>query len=248
MRSLLLALSFLTTLPVGARPGDPARALRWFPLVGGVIGMVLVAVDALARPVFPLPLRSVIVLAASWLLTGGLHLDGLADTFDGLAAGGDRKRALTVMRDSRIGSAGATALVLTLLLKLGALLELEGGVRSMALLMGPVIGRQAMVIMLSVHPYAREDGLAGGFFGHGKGELIWSLLLTAGLSLAAWYVWGGGVGLLVGATVALSGAWLLGRHIARRIGGMTGDTLGAVGELTEVLWLLAVTALRGTWG
>jgi len=248
MRLFFLALSFLTTLPVKApaKPGDLARATRWFPLVGGVIGVLLVTTDLVTRLVFPLPVRSVIILFVAWLLTGGLHLDGLADTFDGLAAGGDRERALRVMRDSRIGSAGATALLLTLLLKLGALLELEGEARSLALVMGPVVGRQAMVIMLSAYPYARENGLAGSFR-QGKGELPKSFLLTACLSLVVWCLWGGGGGLLVSVAVALSGAWLLGWFIARRIGGMTGDTCGAVGELAEALWLLAVTACRGAW-
>ncbi|HTG12268.1 MAG TPA: adenosylcobinamide-GDP ribazoletransferase, partial [Candidatus Eisenbacteria bacterium] len=167
MGSLILALRFLTVVPVPGREsaGPPAlgRAAWWFPVVGlmlgGALALAALAVDAL----FP-PLVAAALLLTGWkVATGGIHLDGLADSLDGLA-GGDPARRLAIMRDSRIGVFGATGLVLFCLLAVSALAALSPSLRLRLLVLAPVIGRVAPVLAGAwVAPATPGQGLGAAF-------------------------------------------------------------------------------------
>jgi adenosylcobinamide-GDP ribazoletransferase len=227
----LVAFRYLTILPLprSRAPGDLGRAAGWFPVVGLVLGACLALASLGVDRLVP-PGVGAILLVALWAaLTGGLHLDGLADTCDGLGGGWSRERALSIMRDARSGPYGVTAIVLVLGLKAAALGSLPEGLAWRALLLAPVLGRAGPLLLARLCPPARPDG-AGHAFSAGA---RWPTLIVGGfvallVSVATLGAWGtlvfGGSGLL---------AWGLAGHLRRRLGGFTGDTLGALVEATE---------------
>jgi adenosylcobinamide-GDP ribazoletransferase len=229
-----IALQFLSSLPIRL-PGMPAprelgRSLLFYPLVGLLFGMILWALDGLLQGA-PLLLHAALLLTVWVLLSGGLHLDGLADSADAWLGGfGDRERTLTIMKDPRSGPIAVVTLVLVLLLKFAALLALIEQPHSVVLIIVPLIARSAMLGLFLTTPYVRPGGLGQALADHlprlaGMQVLAASALacvLVAGLS-----------GVLAVVLAALVFAWL--RHaMLRRLGGTTGDTAGALLELLEM--------------
>ncbi|MBN2905096.1 MAG: adenosylcobinamide-GDP ribazoletransferase [Rhodobacteraceae bacterium] len=241
-----LALQFLTRLPLGrGAPYSPeamARAVAWFPAVGLVTGGLAAAVFWAGWAMFSAPVGAILALLAGVLVTGGLHEDGLADLADGLGGGATRARALEIMRDSRIGSYGALALGLGLALKAAALAGMGPGAALGALVGAHVLGRYAMVWLMGALPYARTDGAAGfarpGLDAGGR-------RLALGTALAAlagiWILAGIGAALVAALWVAVCGRVFAG-YLHRRLGGYTGDALGALEQLIEAGVLLCVLA------
>lgn len=251
MRLFLVALQFLTRLPVRLERFEPAwlnDCVRHFPLVGALVGGAGAAVLWGSAQVWPAWVAALLALAAMVALTGGFHEDGLADTFDALGGVVPRDRALAIMKDSRIGSYGALALGLSLLLRAALLAVLAtrpmpGAVA--ALLASHAFARTAAVGVMASLPY-------GGDADHAKAKplalavaprnlgiaLGWCGLLV--LALAAWGVDPArlGLALLAAAGVAV----LMRRWLHRRLGGYTGDGLGATEQLAEIAVLLAFTA------
>ncbi len=232
MRSLRLALQFLTILPfrlsgtVG--PADLRTALSWFPLAGLMIGGGLAA---LAQAGLQGRLGCLILVVVGVLLTGCLHLDGLADLADACCARKDREGRLAVMKDPRIGAAGATVILLALLLRWEMMASLAGNPLLRALLAAPVLGRSAMVLALRMPP-ARPDGTGLAQAWGPPSGLASFLALGAVLLLPSFLIgWPQGLavsGLSLLALVLVSGvAW-------RTLGGVTGDVCGAAGELAEL--------------
>jgi adenosylcobinamide-GDP ribazoletransferase len=245
----VLALQFLSAVPiplgVPATPAHLGRALALFPLAGAALGLVLVGVDAALRLVLPLTVVSVLVVGAGTLLTGGLHLDGLMDSADGVFGGRTVDRRLEIMRDSRVGSFGVLAGALQLLLKVAALAALAVEARGPILVVSLVAGRLAMVLAVWLRPYARPDGLGAGFkAGLRPTGVSVAVAFAAG---AAWLALGpAGLLLVAVATGVAAGAagWL-----ARRLGGgLTGDTYGALSEVAEAAVLLGALAALGRPG
>ncbi len=246
MRRLLAGVAFLTRLPVPAEPpfgaDDVARATLLFPVVGLLVGGVQAAVAALLGSQLPPAVTAVLVLAVAAVLTGALHLDGLADAADGFGGGRTRDDVLRIMRDHAIGAYGAVALFLLLAVKLAALSALIGDGRgTAAIVLGACLGRWSLVPLARFSRYARdvEAGL-GARLGERIGRLEWlgatALAIVAALFLA------GGLGVVHLAAVAAL-TWLGHIHCRRRIGGITGDTMGANCELSEALVYLLVLAL-----
>ena len=238
-RTFLAAVQFLTTLPVRAAftAEEIGRSAAWFPVVGLAIGGLLVAADlAAAWAGMPPALRAMGAIALSAALSGGLHLDGLADTADGFLSSRKPERILEIMRDSRIGAMGTLALFFVLGMKAASIAGLaDGPARSAALLLAPVFGRSLQVVGLTWLPYARpEGGLASAFLPHRSPAVgLWASMVPA---LAAGAVLGlQSAFLLAGASLLLVLWWA--RTCRTLIGGMTGDTLGALSELGEVLVL-----------
>jgi len=234
---LLVALGFLTRLPVPAavfaRPQAQSRSLPWYPLVGLLVGALLAALAWLLRDSGQLLSAGLVVAAWSWL-TGGLHLDGLADSADAWVGGmGDRARTLEIMKDPRSGPAGVTAVVLVLLVKFAALASLPAPA-SLALLAAPMLARAALTGAFLVTPYVRPGGLGAGLAPASKIACGAAVLLA--VLATAMYVPRGGWVLLV--TIAVF--WLCRRACMRRLGGMTGDTCGALAELMEVAVLVTL--------
>jgi len=251
MKGLLLALAFLTRLPVPAVDPDPlavGHSLAWYPFVGALIGALLAGVATLLGACLPAaPGVTAVLMVAFWAwLTGGLHLDGLADTADAAAAGGDRTRRLAVLQDPRAGPAGVVAVVLVLLAKYAALAHLlPAGGAMIALVIAPVIGRSLVVAAFMSTPYVRAGGLGEALARHHDRRAC-----LAGLALTVI-----GLGVLAGPAAALalvlSNAALLlywRRSALRDFGGFTGDLAGALVERAETLSLICLVVMTGSAG
>jgi adenosylcobinamide-GDP ribazoletransferase len=235
------ALRFLTIIPV---PGLPAmsetaigRAIPLFPLAGLLLGLLLAGLGAVLGPLWSEGVRAVGLVVAWGVLTAGLHLDGLSDTFDGVLSWRSRERKLEIMRDSRIGAMGALALAAVLALKI-ALLASAGAAWLPAIVLAPVLGRWADVYGIVFFPAAREGGLGKSFQSMLGPRDFAVASLTA---LAAALLLAGPRGLVALLLVWLV-AHLLGRWWTRDLGGLTGDTYGALCEIGEVVALAALTA------
>lgn len=242
MNSFFAALEFLTLFPCPERAERPAdelgRAAIFFPLVGLLLGAILVVVDFLLSPFASPALTAAILIAILALLTRGLHLDALGDTFDGLGAGGDRQRILQVMDDSRTGAFGVIAIVLTLFLKIHALQSMDAE-RWRALLAAPVLGRWSMVL-LGYRSKAAKSGLGSTFTEYLSTRHLIAASLIA-LLLAIVILRAAGVALAIYVAVFVL---VCKNYFYRRLSGVTGDTLGAAGELceTSVMIFLALGA------
>ncbi len=183
--AFLLALGFLTRLPLPAPPGDMAAALRYLPAAGALIGAAAAAVLAAAAAVLPMAPAVLLSIAATCLLTGALHEDGLADTFDAIGAG-SRERALEIMRDSRIGTFGALALGLVLALKATALAAMPLGLAAAALVAGHAASRFSCLVVIATSRYVRPTGTAGfAAPGPGPGGLAVAAATAAATLLGA---------------------------------------------------------------
>ena len=245
----LFALQFLTVVPPLVRrlPTIPelGAAEAFFPLVGLLLGLGLVGLDLLLSGQLQSGVRDVILVATLAAATGALHLDGVVDTFDGVFARGDPEARLQVMRDPRAGAFGVAALICLLLLKVAALGALPDQLRAAALVLGPCLGRWAIVQATWTFPYARRDGLGRDFkdgirAGHAALGAAWAA------AAAVWLVGASGL-VLVGAVAGL--VWAVGRLLVARLGGLTGDTYGALCEVVEATtWLALGSALMARSG
>jgi len=236
LRGVVAAFSFMTRVPVWRGPvleADLGRSVGFFPLVGLVLGLALTGFAFASHAVFSPLLLAVLLVALLAALTGGLHLDGMADLFDALGSGrGDRVRMLAIMRDSRIGSHGAAGLTLLLVAKVAALTRVLETHDLVVVLAFPAIARWAVTPLVVLFPYARPEGLGRAFHGAGRRELA----IAAAIAAAAVAALGTrlllptlGAGLLVMAM----GWWL-----SRRLGGLTGDIYGAGIEMAELIVLV----------
>jgi adenosylcobinamide-GDP ribazoletransferase len=239
LRPIAAAFAFLTRLPlgsqtVGAGAGELGRSITWFPLVGAALGTILIGTERLLRGHLSAGLAAVGLVALLAMLTGGLHLDGLADLFDALGGGrGDRARMLEIMKDSRIGAHGAAALFLVLAGKALAAGEAIQRGESWRLFAAPVLARWAVIPLLIFFRYARADGLGKPFHRDGRlAHLLGATALCA--ALVGWL----GRPVLLPAGAALAAALAVGMWIDRRLGGLTGDVYGAAIELSELAFLV----------
>ncbi len=239
--ALLLALAFLTILPVrfGSKTTDAdlAASRFFYPFIGGFLGLMLAGTSwGLSQASLSPQVAAFVILALWVILSGGLHLDGLADTFDGLFLWGDAGRRLEVLRDPHVGSYGVTALVLVLLGKLAALETLAETDRSLALLGASIVARCLVLTSAGVSTYARPSGTGRILIDATRpieAALATGLALAVGAALAGW------VGLLasLGALGVAAGLTIVAQ---RRLGGITGDILGALVELSELAYLLVL--------
>jgi adenosylcobinamide-GDP ribazoletransferase len=242
VNGLVAALRYLTIVQVGPsrsldQDATPGAAAPWFPIVGAGLGLGLVATEWLTALLFPSLLTALLTVTVWKLLTGGLHLDGLADCLDGLL-GLDAEHRLAIMRDSRIGAFGAIGLILFLLLEIAAVSELAAGTRWRALLAAPVVARAMPPLLGCLFPPARPEG-HGAEFRAGLSPLAAPVALGVALVIAVLALGALGALALAAATLVAVG---LARFFAGRLGGITGDVLGAAVETAELTTLLTVTA------
>jgi adenosylcobinamide-GDP ribazoletransferase len=249
MKVLLLALQFLTAIPVRVSgeigPRLTAQAMAWFSVVGLMLGAVLALFDVGLRAVFPPAVGAALLLAAWVALTGALHLDGFLDCCDGLLAARPPERRLEILRDTRVGAFAVVGAICLLLVKFAALLELPVGYRMAALLVIPALSRAAMVYAARAYPYARSEPGLGQLFREG---LTWREVIVA----AAVAILAAGLALGVAGLALALCVWLMTVTIAwwvrRRIPGLTGDVYGAIDELAEVGALLCLLVVgRFPW-
>jgi adenosylcobinamide-GDP ribazoletransferase len=234
MLPLWIALQFLSSLPIRL-PGMPepeqlGRSLLFYPLVGLLFGLILWGLNLLLAGA-PLFLHVALLLTVWVLLSGALHLDGLADSADAWLGGfGDRERTLTIMKDPRSGPIAVVTLVLVLLLKLAALLALIELGQGLALIIVPVLGRAALLGLFLTTPYVRAGGLGQALADHLPRRAGWGVL---GMSALGCALIAGFAGIV--AVVICVGMFVWLRQVMmRRLGGTTGDTAGALLELLEM--------------
>ncbi len=254
MNGLRSAIGFLTILP--AAPGDAAGGLAsartWFPVVGLILGAILVAADLLLRSVdsmvtqgdstLPPLLSAVLLTVILVVLTRALHLDGFMDCCDALFGGFDRKRRLEILRDPHVGAFAVTGVVCLLLLKASAILALPQAGRLWVLLLFPCLSRWAVVLAMELFPYVRSGGIGTPFLNNTRRwQVAFALLVTV---IAALVI--AGVAGLVLVAVTSAVAWCVGAWASKQLGGVTGDVYGAVIEVSEVAVLLVGVFLSPT--
>jgi adenosylcobinamide-GDP ribazoletransferase len=255
IKSLVNAVHFLTIVTVskGHEPeeGSLAKSMIYFPLIGFLIGVLLVYLDKVMMLIaLPQTIANVLLVAVSVLVTRAIHIDGFADTLDGLMGGYDRSSRLSIMRDSRLGTAGAIGIFFVLAIKYVSLNNLFESEKVAALLTAPMLARWSQALMVFKAGYGRDEGMGKAFVGHLRASSLAAASAFA-IGLSAFVV----VRLdvlsvvlifsLVGGVVFLTflGRW----YLVRKLGGVTGDAIGAMSELNEVLvYLLFVVFASGT--
>lgn len=245
IKSFLLAVQFLTALPIKIKQFDEsklAQSLIFFPLVGILLGTILIWINnvlySLNFQEFSLDIIIVIALIA---LTGGLHLDGLSDTFDGISSGKNKEETLAIMRDSHAGVMGISSVISIILLKIALLYSINAELKPIALLLMCVSGRWSMVFSMFLFPYARPEGKARAFIRGMNSKIFFFATLIA---IACVYLIWNAKGLLILIIIACF-TWIFGRIIRNKIGGITGDTIGATNEIMETVALLGVCLTKG---
>lgn len=266
MKGFLLLLSFMTRIPMPKIDYDEeklGKSMKYFPLVGVVIGFILLFFSILFSYILKnlsfsafLPIIILVVILTDLISTGALHLDGLADTFDGIFSYRSKHKMLEIMKDSRLGSNGALALILYFLIKfilLYSLLIENQGETIFAILTYPVVARLCSVISCASSPYARGSGMGKTFVDNTKttGLIIAALITVVYSGAILFYMIGSrfnyslpldflmksfSINLLIIAILGLF-AYAFSKLIERKIGGITGDTLGALLEISSLVYL-----------
>lgn len=246
LRGLVTALRTLTALPVPGRDaGRFSDSLYWFPLVGLVIGTLEALLARFGVLAGWYEMAALLALGGGIILTRGLHADGLADLADGFFGGRNREAALRIMKDPNVGSFGSLALILVMLFKFVCLLELARYGAFGTMTAGVLLARMGQVLLATWLPYARAEGGTATAFVEGAG---WPHLVVVVASAFVFLLYPVGFGwsrtlfLMVSAAASTLALGLLSR---RKIGGVTGDVLGACSELTEAfVWFAAVLSIR----
>lgn len=244
LHKFITALQFLTVFRIRkdheVDENDLARSMVYFPFVGFVVGIVLVYADKVLLRLFPDTLANIFLVLLSVLITRALHIDGLADSMDGIMGGRDPESRLAIMRDSRIGTAGVVGVFFVLLIKIVCLNNFFDEYKAAALLTAPAFSRWAQMLMMFEANYGREDGMGKAFVGHVRlGGLVAASIVSLGISAFVIINEPSSIALAVGIPCLVALFTLLWRwFIVRKVGGVTGDSVGAVSEMTEALTLL----------
>ena len=240
LTNLALTIAFLTRVPLPKRLGDKishdaslAEAAGFFPVTGFLIAIPIALLWFCTSLILPVTVAAGLALALSVLLTGGLHEDGLADCADGLGATPKRERSLEIMRDSRIGTYGAIALVFSIGLRWAAL----AGV--LAILITMTVSRSAMTLAMRYSSYAREDGLGKQASNMPSSQFLLAMAIAVLVAAVLGWHWG-----LAALALGLSSSWLFLKYLEKRLGGYTGDGLGAMEQITGTVILIT---LGGAW-
>lgn len=243
MKHFITGLQFLTRIHISRQsewsPESFGRSVKFFPLIGAILGILLVMINHLFAEYLPFTgfympphVLTTLLILANIILTGGLHCDGLMDTMDGIFSGRSKERMLEIMKDSRVGANGVMAFVLLIILKWSLIMDISPLSLPTALLIMPILGRFAMVIGITAFPYARPDGIGKAFAQYAdKYTLYIGLLLTLMIIVPV-----GKQAILSLAIVSLCTV-LFARFVTNLLGGLTGDIYGAISELAEILVL-----------
>lgn len=241
MDDFLTGLQFLTRISIKTKKqwslDSFSRSVKFFPIIGGIIGLLLTGIVYGAQNFWgvklPLHLMAVSIILFEIIITGGLHCDGLMDTVDGVFSGKSRERMLEIMKDSRVGAFGAMSFCLLIVMKYSLILDIEPMLLPIAIFVMPIIGRTAVVMVITLYPYARVDGLGKGLSQCEHKNTLYIAGLIAILLLVPF-----GKLVLLSSGVAIAFAILVAEYVSKRLGGLTGDVYGAVVELTELVALV----------
>jgi adenosylcobinamide-GDP ribazoletransferase len=241
MNAFIASLQFISALPLGKpRPFDPRGIIIHFPLAGLAIGLLLALFDLIASAIWPPLVASALDVVLLAAITGAFHLDGLADMADGLYGHRDREKALAIMKDSRVGAMGLVAVACALLVKTAGLGSVDHA-RFLALLVVPALSRSAMMVGMRVLPYARgKEGTGSPFFETPLSTMDFKYV-AAPVVLSLFLGWRG---LLMNLFFIVATATLVLLY-RRKLGGITGDLLGAMVEILEPILFLALCAGGG---
>ena len=244
----LVALNFLTIIRAPWRrevsPEELGRSLSYFPVVGIVIGLILVGLNWGLSLILPSSVANILLIVSLTLISGALHIDGFIDTCDGIAGHKTVEARWQVMRDSRVGGFGVVGACLLLLVKYISLNNVPEPILMTTLIIMPAVSRWAMVYAIFAYPYARPSGLGKVF----KQETSWPRLLMATLISLAVVILAGlaGLAIILGLAIML-GVWIMvlimATYLKRKFAGLTGDTYGAINEAAEVGILILVCLL-----
>lgn len=234
-------MGFLTVIPFPLKsklkPADMGRAMTFFPVTGALIGGILIILNVVLSHMFPMAVVDFILIVSLALITGGIHLDGLADTFDGLYGGKTREEALRIMKDSRVGAIGVVSLILVIGLKYTTLQSIPEGSKHIALVAMPLLSRWSMVLMAYLSRYARHTAGTGRDFVETVSLLNFSIATVFALVIGiAALGWKGGLIITFIGSITIIGV----AYFKHRLGGVTGDVLGGLNEVNEVMVLLAI--------
>ncbi|MBI5417137.1 adenosylcobinamide-GDP ribazoletransferase [Candidatus Poribacteria bacterium] len=233
MQSFFIALQFLTILPVEIkseiRPEDFGKALIYFPIIGLLIGIFLALIFSLFN-FFPGLVLSAMLLIVPIIITGGIHLDGLADTCDGLYGFKPKEKILEIMRDSHIGAMGAIGIAASLILKFSLLSAIKHEILWKLLILMPLFARWVQVLACYSSNYARNDGKAKYFMEYAdKNKFIITTIFTFLIFLLLLKIKG-----IILFSISIIQILIFMNYIKMRIDGMTGDTIGAISEIAEI--------------
>ena len=233
----------MTRIPIKADVGfdeEFHKSIVYFPLVGLIIGAISFIIGSLSSIIFDTFLTSILIVACEVILTGGLHIDGLGDTFDAIYSNRDKERMLEIMKDSHVGSNAVLAIIILLLLKIAAYLELSGETLTWVLLTMSVATRTFMVVFIVNFPYARKEGIGHMFTKYAKPFYTYiAFAVCAGIIAAC------GLQYLAVAGICFTVTLIIAQYLKTQLGGLTGDTYGALTECGNVIYLLtAVFLLR----
>lgn len=255
MNGLALLFRFMTRLPMGFEPEFDSdrlgKSMKFFPIVGMVIGIInfLFFILFAKTVVYSSLVMIALLVIVESILTGGLHLDGLADTFDGIFSYRSKQKMLEIMKDSRLGTNGGLVLILYFIVKIVLLYDIEvyGGIpAALVLLIVPVMARLNSVVNCASAPYARPTGMGKTFVDNtnGVGVLI-ATILTVAFTGGVCYLFELPYELLIAIPILMILGFGFAKLMTRKIGGITGDTLGAVVELSEIIAIFLIYAISG---
>jgi len=236
-------IQFLTRIPLpfnlNVTEEDFTEGVIYFPVVGALIGVLMMFVLKLTESFVSGLVLSVLLVTFQIFLTGGLHLDGLADSFDGLYSNRSKERVLEIMKDSRVGSNGALALIILILMKVALFSEIIYSYHRVAIIiLTPAFARYTVIVASRISDYAREKGMGNFFIGKTKNDhLVMGTIFVLMMSLF-------NPTNLIALGAATVFAVLYSFHVKKKIGGMTGDTLGAMIEMSELVILTVFLFLR----
>lgn len=237
LKQIIASIQFMTRIPININMEMDektfGRSSRYFTLIGAIIGSILIVIAYLSNKVFQPFTTAVIILVSEMILTGGLHLDGYMDTCDGLLSGRKKERIFEIMKDSRVGAMGITGFFILVILKISLYTELASSIMYPIIFTMPIIGRWTMIYTITFFPYAREDGLGNIFKKEADKK---SFLLVSLISALPFILFLPKMMLIsIPLTTILSLIFING--INKKLNGHTGDTYGAVNEITEILYL-----------
>ena len=246
LHALRASLTFLTRIPVGGFPYPPKTwewISIWFPLVGALLGalqaLIWVGMDGHSDPT-----RAIVVVIVGLVVTGGFHEDGLSDSVDALGGAYDRDNVMRILKDSRIGAFGALALIVALMLKVSLLVDL-GALAPVGLVLGQSLSRALPVMQLGVQPYARRDDPQSKSRDVARSGRAQAFIAAAWVGAIAWgaLAWGVPAHGVIGALGAmLAVGVVLGVYFQRRAGGLTGDFMGTLQQVSELGILMALVS------
>jgi len=234
-----IALSFLTVVPTPelseCSEQDIRESMVFFPFIGFLIGIVLLFLNISLSPFCSQPTVNLFIILSLFLLSGGIHHDGLADTADAFFSGTKKDRMLEIMKDSMVGPMGAISLVFSSLFFWQLLNDLHGREKAWALICAPVISRAVQVLLADKMPYARPNPGTGALFTGGAIPLRFRTAIASIFVLFAMFSWSTAA---VNTSVIIGFTVLWGKFLMKKIGGFTGDTLGAANEIAQIITLL----------